>query len=138
MGFLIKAIPTEIYTAKVTLTSANLLTPGYIFDIPEYPAVKFYFWNVIYMNAEIVNGTTPYVGVSSIHIQTANVSGIQLRFPNSLMQLSTGVWQPATNTGTLNTTSYAENEKLQIHNPGTLTVGDTELNLYIGANLIPY
>jgi hypothetical protein len=138
MGYLIKAIPTEIVTAKVRLTSANLLTPGYIFTIPEYPAIDRAFWNVIYMNGEIINGSTPYVGTSSIHIQTANVTGLQLRFQNIYMQSPTGTWLLATGSGAAASTNYATNEPLQIHNPGTLTLGDTELNLYIGANLIPY
>jgi hypothetical protein len=138
MGYLIKAIPTEIVTAKVTLTSANLLTPGYIFTIPEYPAIDRAFWNVIYMNGEIINGSTPYVGTSSIHIQTANVTGVQLRFQNIYMQSPTGTWLFATGSGAAASTNYATNEPLQIHNPGTLTLGDNELNLYIGANLIPY
>lgn len=138
MGYLIKAIPTEIITAQVTLTSANLLTPGYIFDIPEFPAVDRFFWNVIYMNGKIINGSTPYVGTSSIHIQTANVTGVQLRFQNTYMQAPSGAWIAATFTGLIGAAHYATNEGLQIHNPGTLTLGDTELNLYIGANLIPY
>jgi hypothetical protein len=138
MGYLIKAIPTEIVTAKVTLTSANLLTPGYIFTIPEFPAVDRAFWNVIYMNGEIVNGSTPYVGTSSIHIQTASVTGVQLRFQNTYMQSPTGTWLFATGSAAAANTNYATNEPLQIHNPGTLTVGDNELNIYIGANLIPY
>lgn len=138
MGYLIKAIPTEIITAQVTLTSANLLTPGYIFDIPKFPAVDRFFWNVIYMNGEIINGSTPYVGTSSIHIQTANVTGVQLRFQNTYMQAPTGAWLAATGTGTGILTHYATNEGLQIHNPGTLTIGDNELKLFIGATLIPY
>lgn len=137
MGYLIKAITTEIVTAKVTLTSANLLTPGYIYNIPEYPKVVGYFWNVIYMNGEIVNGTTPYLGNSAIHIQASTVSTLQLRFIGTYMQNITGIWGTATAAGTVGT-QYAQNDNLEIHNPGTLTLGDTELNLYIGANLIPY
>lgn len=137
MGYLIKAIPTEIITAQVTLTSANLLTPGYIYNIPEYPKVPGYFWHVLYMNGEIVNGSTPYVGSSGIHIQTSSVSTLQLRFVGTYMNNLPGVWGIATAAGTVGT-QYAPNDNLAIHNPGTLTVGDTELNLYIGANLIPY
>ncbi|MFO0452066.1 MAG: hypothetical protein ACK52I_26020 [Pseudomonadota bacterium] len=138
MGYLIKAIPTEIVTAKVTLTSANLLTPGYIFTIPEYPAIDRAFWNVIYMNGEIVNGSTPYVGTSSIHIQTANVTGVQLRFQNTYMQSPVGTWIAAIGTGTGSNTNFATNQPLEIHNPGTLTLGDNDLNIYIGATLIQY
>lgn len=136
MGYLIKATPT-IIRAKVTLTSADLLTPGFVYDIPEYQAVKGYFWNVLYMNGEIINGSTPYVGTSAIHIQAAAAPNLQLRFTVGYMANVTGVWDPATPSGS-NTTRYIENSNLQIHNPGTLTVGDTELTLYIGANLIKY
>lgn len=137
MGYLVKATPAEIITAKVTLTKADLLTPGFIYDIPEYPAVKGYFWNVLYMNGEIINGSIPYTGTSSIHIQTAAAPNLQLRFNGGYMQNITGVWDIAQPGGT-NPTRYIENSNLQIHNPGTLTVGDTELILYIGANLIQY
>lgn len=136
MGYLIKKAVQQIVTAKVTLTTANLLTPGYIFTIPEYPAVDRAFWNVIYMNGEIVNGSTPYVGTSSIHIQTASVTGIQLRFQGNYMQNPIGTWIFSTGSAGVSSTNYAINEPLQIHNPGTLTVGDNELNLYIGATLI--
>jgi hypothetical protein len=138
MGYLIKAIPTEIVTAKVTLTSANLLTPGYIFTIPEYPAIDRAFWNVIYMNGEIINGSTPYVGISSIHIQTASVTGVQLRFQGNYMQNPVGTWIFATGSAGVASTNYTTNEPLQIHNPGTLTLGDNDLNIYIGATLIQY
>jgi hypothetical protein len=137
MGYLVKATPAEIITAKVTLTKADLLTPGFIYDIPEYPAVKGYFWNVLYMSGEIINGSIPYTGTSSIHIQTAAAPNLQLRFNGGYMQNITGVWDIAQPGGT-NPTRYIENSNLQIHNPGTLTVGDTELILYIGANLIQY
>lgn len=137
MGYLIKAIPTEIVTAKVTLTSANLLTPGFIYAIPEYPKVAGYFWNVLYMNGEIVNGITPYLGTSGIHVQASSVSAVQLRFTGIYMQNLPGIWGAATPSGSVGT-QYAPNDNLEIHNPGTLTLGDTELNLYIGANLIPY
>jgi hypothetical protein len=137
MGYLIKAIPTEIVTAKVTLTSADLLTSGFIYDIPEYPKVSGYFWNVLYMNAEIVNGTTPYTGSSAIHIQSAGALTLQLRFPGNYMNNLPGIWSHAS-AGGGSGTQYLSDDKLQIHNPGTLTLGDTELNIYIGANLIRY
>ncbi|MFN9114805.1 MAG: hypothetical protein ACK5XN_32485 [Bacteroidota bacterium] len=137
MGYLIKAIPSEIITAKVILTSSNILTPGYIYDIPEYPAIKGYFWNVIYMNGEIVNGSTPYIGTSAIHIQASSVTTLQMRFAGGYLQNLTGVWGSASSSGSVGT-QYLENDKLQIHNPGTLTGGDNELHLYIGANLIKY
>jgi hypothetical protein len=137
MGFIIKNIPIEIVTAKVTLTSADLLTPGFIYDIPEYPKVSGYFWNVLYMNGEIINGTTPYSGTSGIHIQSASVPNAQFRFPGAYMAAALGTWSIASNSGG-GVTQFLANDKLQIHNPGTLTLGDTELNIYIGANLIRY
>jgi hypothetical protein len=138
MGYLIEAPKEEqIVTAKVTLTSANLLTPGYIVDIPEYPAVKDYYWQVLKFNAKIVNGSTPYVGTSQIHIQNASAPNYQSRFINILMQQSTGVFTTADFNTTINATIYTDNDNLQIHNPGTLTLGDTDLNLYITAILIP-
>jgi hypothetical protein len=137
MGYLIKAIPTEIVTAKVTLTSANLLTPGYIYNIPEYPKVVGYFWHVLYMNGEIVNGTTPYAGSSGIHIQSSSAANVLFRFVGTYMNNLPGTWVFATQSGTAGT-HYVVNDQLSIHNPGTLTLGDTEINLYIGANLIPY
>jgi hypothetical protein len=63
MGYLIENKPDQIVTAKVTLTSANLLTPGYIVDIPEYPAVKNYYWQVMSMNGAILNGSINYIFV---------------------------------------------------------------------------
>lgn len=137
MGYLVKATPAEIITAKVTLTSADLLTPGFIYSIPEFPKVAGYFWNVLYMNGEIVNGSTPYTGSSGIHIQASSASTLQLRFPGSYMNNLPGIWSPAA-AGPASGTQYAPNANLEIHNPGTLTVGDTELTLYIGANLIQY
>jgi hypothetical protein len=137
MGYLIRAIPTEIITAKVTLTSANLLTPGYIYSIPEFPKIAGYFWNVIYMNGEIVNGTTPYTGTSAIHIQAAAAANFQFRFPGGYMNGAVGTFGAAVIAATAGQ-HYAPDDNLQIHNPGTLTLGDTELNIYIGANLIQY
>lgn len=136
MGYLLKN-PNQIITAKVLLTSANLLTPGYFVDIPEYPAVNGYFWNVIYMNGEIINGSTPYTGSSGIHIQAASVATLQLRFPGNYMNNLPGIWSYSS-AGGGSGTQFAPNDKLQIHNPGTLTLGDTELMIYIGANLIKY
>jgi hypothetical protein len=136
MGYLIE--PTkEIVNAKVTLTSANLLTPGYIFSIPEYPKVAGYFWNVLYMSGEIVNGTTPYTGSSGIHIQSAAAPTLQLRFAGTYMQNAVGTWGHSLSPGTTGT-QFSVNDSLEIHNPGTLTLGDTELVIYIGANLIKY
>lgn len=136
MGYLLKN-PNQIITAKVLLSSANLLTPGYIFDIPEYPKVDGYFWNVIYMNGEIINGTTPYSGTSAIHIQAASVPNAQFRFPGAYMGAALGTWSIASNSGG-GVTQFSANDKLQIHNPSTLTLGNTELMIYIGANLIKY
>jgi hypothetical protein len=137
MGFLIKKQVTEIVTAKVTLTSANLLTPGYIYSIPEYPKVNGYFWNVLYMNGEIVNGSTPYTGNGAIHIQSANAPNLQLRFVGTYMQNAVGTWSEAQSQSG-GGTHYVPTDQLEIHNPGTLTLGDTELNIYIGATLIKY
>lgn len=136
MGYLIEPNTKEIITAKVTLTSANLLTPGYIYSIPEYPKIAGYFWNVLYMNGEIVNGTVPYTGNSAIHIQSSNATTLQLRFPGIYLQNVVGIWESATPAKV--GTQYVVNDNLEIHNPGTLTRGDTELVLYIGANLIQY
>jgi hypothetical protein len=134
MGYLIEP-SKEIITAKVTLTSADLLTPGYIYNIPDYPKVSGYFWNVLYMNGEIINGTTPYTGTSAIHIQAGSAATLQLRFAGSYMQNVNGTWGIATQSGTVGT-QFVVSDQLEIHNPGTLTLGDTELNLYIGAILI--
>jgi hypothetical protein len=136
MGYLIKQ-NNQIVTAKVTLTSADLLTPGFIYSIPEYPKVTGYFWNAIYMNGEIVNGATPYAGTSGIHIQAASALTLQLRFAGAYMQNLPGIWGAASTAGTAGT-QYVPNDNLEIHNPGTLTAGNTELNIYIGAILIKY
>lgn len=136
MGYLIDP-NKQIVTAKVTLTSANLLTPGYIYNIPEYAAVKGYFWNVLYMNGEITNGFTPYAGTSFIHIQADGTTSAQYRFTGVYMQGLPGVWSHASPTGGAGA-SFLQFKQLQIHNPGTLTGGDTELVIYIGANLIKY
>ncbi len=126
-----------IITAKVTLTSANLLTPGYIYSIPEYPIVTGFFWNVIYMLGEIVNGTTPYTGASGIHIQASAAANNQARFSGIYMTGAVGSFGAATIAATTGQ-HYAPNDNLEIHNPGTLTLGNTELVIYIGANLIKY
>jgi hypothetical protein len=138
MGFLIKKAVQQIVTAKVTLTSANLLTPGYIVDIPEYPAVKNYFWVVLNINGNIVNGATPYTSTSAIHIQASTVNLYQYRFGGTFMSQNTNSWGTATASGGgVNAIQYAQNDKLQIHNPGTLLLGDNDLNIYITAILLP-
>lgn len=137
MGYLIKAISTEIVTAKVTLTSANLLTPGYIYNIPEYPAVPNYFWNVIYMCGQIVNGTTPYLTAGQIHIQNENAPFFQYRFDSTLMTNSPSFFTRA-GIGPYQSI-YLQNDKLQIHNDLSGFIGgDTDLNIYVGATLIKY
>jgi len=136
MGYLIKPQTDQIVTAKLTLTSADLLTPGLIIDIPEYPAVQDYFWNVIYMNGNIVNGTTSYTGTSAIHIQTSTALNIQLRFVGTFMNGAVNNWLTAGIAGGSPTIQFVDNDNLQIHNPGTLTLGDNDLVLYIGAILI--
>ena len=50
MGFLVKKAADEIVFAKVILKNTYLLTPFFIYHIPEYPAVAGYFWNTVYMN----------------------------------------------------------------------------------------
>lgn len=139
MGFLIKKQVQEIVTAKVTLTSADLSTPGFIYNIPEYPAIVGYFWAVCYSCAEIINGSTPYTNQSIIHIQSENATGIQYRFDTNLMQGNVGAFRFAEiRTGTLNQYQFVQNDQLQIHNPTAFTGGDTDLQIYIGATLIPY
>ena len=139
MGFLVKKAADEIVVAKVTLTSADLLTPGFIYNIPEYPAVPGYFWAVSYSCAEIVNGSTAYANQSVIHIQSENATGIQYRFDANLMQGNTGAFRFAEiRTGTLNQNQFVINDQLQIHNPTALIGGDNEVNIYIGAILIQY
>lgn len=136
MGYLIKKQVQEIVTAKITLTSAELLTPGFIVNIPEYPAIPGYFWNVLYMNGNIVNGTIPYIGNSAIHIQTLTALNVQAIFPKIYMNSAVNSWIAADPAPGLLTLQYVVNDGLQIHNPGILTVGDTELIIYVGANLI--
>jgi len=138
MGFLIKKAATDIVKAKVTLTSANLLTPGYIYDIPEYPAVANYFWNVTYMIGFVRDVNSPptvYAGTSQIHIQANTAPNLQFRFKQTIMQFS-GVNIPGTISSGIIGIQYLPSRNLQIHNPGILTLGDTELDIYIGATLI--
>ena len=138
MGYLIKKSVQQIVTAKVTLTNANLLTPGYIVDIPEYPAVKNYFWQVLNLNGHIINGSTPYVGTSSIHIQCSTAPEVQSRFTGGFLTSATNTWCNAPiNSNNAGIIIFSDNDNLQIHNPGTLTVGDNDLDLYISAILIP-
>ena len=137
MGYLIEPNTKEIVTAKVTLTSANLLTPGYIYNIPEYPAVPNYFWNVIYMCGEIVNGTTPYLTGGQIHIQNENAANFQYRFDSSVMMFLPGTFVRAV-IGPLQRI-YLQSDQLQIHNDLSGFIGgDTDLNIYVGATLIKY
>jgi hypothetical protein len=139
MGFIIKkTAATDIVKAKVTLTSANLLTPGYIYSIPEYPAVANYFWNVIYMIGFVRDVNSPptvYAGTSQIHIQTNTAPILQFRFQATIMQF-TPVSTPGTIQSGFLLQQYLPNQGLEIHNPGILTLGDTELDIYIGATLI--
>ena len=138
MGFLIKKAVQQIVTAKVTLTSANLLTPGYIVDIPEYPAIKNYYWQVLSMNGEINGGTILYVGTSTVHVQSSTAANAQFRFGGGFIQNTNNTWGFSTiiTTGS-NPIQFVENDNLQIHNPGTLTLGDGILTLYVTAILIP-
>ncbi len=136
MGYLIKKQVQEIVTAKITLTAADLLTPGFIVDIPEYPAIPGYFWQVLYMNGNIVNGAIPYAGSSAIHIQGSTALNIQYRFSSAFMNFAVNNWIAATFLSGSPGIQYVVNDNLQIHNPGILTLGDTELIIYIGAILI--
>ena len=138
MGYLIENKPDQIVTAKITLTSADLLTPGYIVNITEYPAVKNYYWQVLSMNGNIVNGATVYSSTSAIHIQASSASTYQWRFGGTFMSQITNSWGLATALGGgANSIQFAQNDKLQIHNPGTLLLGDNDLDIYITAILLP-
>lgn len=139
MGYLIKATPTEIITAKVTLTSADLLTPGFILVIPDFPATQNYFWNAFSVIGEIVTdiGSTAYTGLSDIHLQCTTGSAPLFRFGNTFMQNVRGTFAPAT-ISQPNNIKYAVNDTLEIHNPGTLLTGTTGINIYVTANLIKY
>jgi hypothetical protein len=57
MGYLIPVDPNKIVTAKITLREDDLKAVGSLYNIPEYPAVKGYFWNVLFMNGEIYDYT---------------------------------------------------------------------------------
>jgi hypothetical protein len=139
MGYLIENKPDQIVTAKVTIASADLLTPGYIVDIPEYPAVKNYHWQVLSMTGQIANGSINYIGTSTIHVQASTAASPQLRFPGGYMQNNVGTWSfaPIITSGIVNPEQFMDNDNLQLHNPGTLTLGDSDLILYITAILIP-
>jgi hypothetical protein len=139
MGYLIENKPDQIVTAKVTLTSADLLTPGYIVDIPEYPAVKNFYWQVMSMNGNILNGFINYLGTSVIHIQCSTAADPQFRFQGGFMQSNVNTWGFANiiTSGIVDPQQFSDNGGLQIHNPGTLTLGDSDLILYITAILIP-
>jgi|LakMenEpi03Aug12_release.lakeMendotaPanAssembly.Ray.scaffolds.fasta_scaffold30948_9 hypothetical protein len=139
MGYLIEA-PKEqqIVTAKVNLKSAQLLTPGLIVNIPEYPAVADYFWQVLSINMHIADGTIPYLGTSAIHIQTDGAPNLQYRFGAADIQGLKGVWVFGNIGPTSSTvTQFKVNSRLQIHSPGTLTVGNNQINIYITAILLP-
>ncbi len=136
MGYLIKKQVQEIVTAKITLTAADLLTPGFIVNIPEYSATTGYFWQVLYMNGNIVNGTIPYAGSSAIHVQASTALNLQYRFTGAFMSGAVNNWIAAGIPGGSPTIQYVVNDGLEIHNPGTLTLGDTELIIYLGAILI--
>jgi hypothetical protein len=139
MGYLIEAATAQqIVNAKITLTSAELLDPGYQIDIPEYPAVPGAYWQVLSMNGLIVNGTTSYTGISGIHIQARNAADPQFRFAAGYMSSAVNTWHFSTIiTGISNPQQFKDNAGLQIHNPGTLTLGDRDLILYITAILLP-
>ena len=136
MGYLIKKQVQEIVTAKITLTAADLLTPGFIVDIPEYGKTIGYFWQVLYMNGNIVNGAIPYAGSSAIHVQASTALNVQYRFTGSFINGAVNNWIAAGIPGGSPSIQYVVNDNLQIHNPGILTLGDTELIIYIGAILI--
>jgi hypothetical protein len=137
MGYLIENNEQQIIKAKVTLSIADLSTAGFIYNIPEYPAVANHFWAVSYSCAEIINGSTPYANQSVIHIQSENAANIQFRYDSNFMQGVTGSFRFAEiRTGILDAVQFVVNDQLQIHNPTALTGGDNEVNIYIGAILI--
>jgi hypothetical protein len=137
MGFLIKKAVQQIVTAKVTLTPANLLAAS-IIDIPEYPAITNQYWQVLGMTGHITGGTLPYIGTSSVHIQASTAITLQYRFSGGYMQSSINTWQTAIlNINAINGIQFVANDKLQIHNPSPLTIGDSNFDLYITAILIP-
>jgi hypothetical protein len=137
MGYLIKPQTDKIVTAKVTLTSADLLTTGFILDIPEYPAVKNYYWQLLGMTGHITGGTLPYVGTSSPHIQASTSTTFQARFNGGYLQSNVDTWQYGILTlNPSNAIQFVDNDKLQVHNPTALSIGDSDLILYITAILI--
>jgi hypothetical protein len=136
MGYLIDApAAQQIVTAKLTLKPVDLLAAS-ITDIPEYPAVTGYYWQVISINGWINNGTTPYVGISSIHIQASAAVNPQFRFASGYLQdLNSWAFAPIIALNTIK--QFVPDDYLQIHNPTALTIGDSDLTLYITAILIP-
>ena len=140
MGYLIKKpAAQQIVTAKVTLTSADLLTPGYIYSIPEFPAVADYFWNTQTVIGEIVPdiGSLSYVGTSNIHLQCSTGTAPLFRFGNLFMSEPKTTFAHAI-ISLPKDIQYAVNDSLEIHNPGTLTVGNTGLIIYVSAILTKY
>jgi hypothetical protein len=91
------------------------------------------------MNGEIIAdiGSTPYIGTTNIHIQASAAPNYQLRFGSAFMSQSPGTWHTTVVTTILGQV-YQRNDKLQIHNVNALTVGDTSLNIYVGAILQEY
>lgn len=136
MGYLIKK-GAQIVTAKVTLTPADLLSVS-IIDIPEYPAVQNYYWQVLAMNGHITGGTLPYVGSSVVHVQASTANTPQFRFGATYINSAINTWQfAAMNSNPINGILFVANDNLQIHNPNGLTIGNSNLDLYITAILIP-
>ena len=137
MGYLIKPQTDQIVTAKVTLTQADLFTTNFILDIPEYPAVQNFYWQVLSMNGHITGGTLPYVGSSVVHVQASTANTSQLRFGGTYINSAINTWQfAAMNSNPINGILFVDNDKLQVHNPTALTIGDSNLDLYITAILI--
>lgn len=139
MGIIIKPQTDQIVTAKISLTPTDLNTAGFIYDIPQYPAIPGYFWNTLFMNGEIIAdiGSTPYIGTTNIHIQASIAPNYQLRFGAAFMSQAANTWHTTVVT-TIFGQVYQRNDKLQIHNVNALTVGDTSLNIYVGAILQQY
>lgn len=139
MGYLIKKVVEQIVTAKISLTPTDLITAGFIYNIPEFPVIPGYFWNTLFMNGEIIAdiGSTPYIGPTNIHIQASGASNYQLRFSAGFMSQPAGTWHTTIVT-TILPQVYQRNDRLQIHNVNPLSVGDTSLNIYVGAILQQY
>jgi hypothetical protein len=137
MGYLLNNKPNQLVIAKVSLKSADILSSGFIYDIPEYPAVTGYYWQVNSMTGWINGGTIPYVGTSAVHIQSASAINPQFRFGGGYMQ-NINAWAFAPIIATINVKQFVPNDNLQIHNPVGLTIGDSDLTLYITAILIPF